>query len=74
MSKKLYDEDHRYTKRATIIDHEMLTLLEPTFKKYADLGYSPRELGHIAQAVINLLELESVLGFNSEKLKEKKGE
>ena len=74
MSKKLYDEEHHYTNRATIIDHEILTLLGPTFKKYTNLGYSPRELGHIAQTAISILELEAVLGSDVEKYKKKKRE
>jgi len=71
---KLFDENFKYTKEAGIIDHEMTQRLEPIFKKYVEGGYSPRELGHIAQSVVNILELESIMTLDSARLKEKEKE
>lgn len=57
----LYDQDHRYTDKATELADEAYAALRPIFKAYFNAGYSPREIGHILQSVGNDLELEAVL-------------
>lgn len=60
---QLYNKDWRYTDVASTIDQEVNKALEPVFKKYMELGCSPRELSHVMGAAIIDLELMAVLDW-----------
>lgn len=61
--KSLYDKDHYYTDQAetyvSLVDHNLSSL----FRQWVNLGYSPRELSHLAHSVITELELESMITY-----------
>lgn len=59
--KSLYTESHRYTDQALILGTETSNALTDLFKKYIDLGYSPREIAHLMQQEITDIELNTVL-------------
>ncbi len=63
----LYDKEHRYTAEATSFSNEVDMALRPIFKKWAELGYSARELSHIAMASCWDQELDFILGFMPDK-------
>lgn len=59
--KSLYDKNFKYTYEASALADEAQNVLDDLFAKYVDLGYSPREISHILQAVIQDLECSEVL-------------
>ena len=60
----LYNKHWRYTDVASAIDQEANKALEPIFKKYRELGCSPREMAHVMCATITDLELMAVLDWD----------
>jgi len=61
MERKIYTTDFRYTENSIIIDKAFYNIIAPVFKKYTEVGYSPRELAHLVKSVVTDLELEAVL-------------
>lgn len=61
MSKSLYNEDHRYTPDADELDALTIQALRDIFNRYADKGFSPREISHIMKTAVGDLELDRVL-------------
>lgn len=59
--KSLYDSNFRYTKEAGNLDASVSILISPIFKSYLISGYSPREICHIMNSAISMLELEGLL-------------
>jgi hypothetical protein len=59
--KSLYTENHRYTDQAISLGTETGNAVTEIFKKYIDLGYSPREVSYIMQQEIRDIELMEVL-------------
>ena len=45
--KSLYNEDHRYNPEAEDLSYETIESIKPIFKKYQNMGFSPREIAHI---------------------------
>jgi hypothetical protein len=50
--KSLFDENHRYTDAAITLDSEFNKNIEELYKKYIDMGYSPREISHVMQLAL----------------------
>jgi hypothetical protein len=48
----LFDENHRYTDAAITLDSEFNKSIEELYKKYIDMGYSPREISHVMQLAL----------------------
>lgn len=59
--KSLFTENHKYTDQALTLGSETSKALEDIFKKYIDLGYSPREIAHLMHQEITDIELMEVL-------------
>lgn len=59
--KSLYNEVHRYTPEAVVLDDDARNLIAPLFKRYAEMGYSPREISQIIQRAVFDIELLEVL-------------
>lgn len=59
---KLFDENDRYSKESLEVDKEIRASIKPIFKKWSDLGYSLREISHIASHTILSIESEMILG------------
>lgn len=75
MSKYMYDDKYYgYTPAATALDMEAIKLIEPLFKKYLDIGHSPREISQIISVAVNMLECETLLRRNSKIVKEIRAE
>lgn len=66
---QLYNKDWRYTDVASALDQEVHNALNPIFKKYEELGCSPREMSHVMCAAIIDLELMAVLDWDDNKRK-----
>lgn len=63
MNKHLYNNEYRYTPEADSLSREVILVICPIFKKYVEMGYSPREISHIMNGCILEEELCSVLGM-----------
>lgn len=59
--KSLFTEKYRYTDQALALGYETNKDLEDIFKKYIDLGYSPKEIAHLMHQEITDIELMEVL-------------
>ena len=72
--KSLYNEDHRYTytKPAEALDMATFQAINPLFMKWAEDGYSPREIAHIMQAAINEMELNTIIDWNKNEIQTEK--
>jgi hypothetical protein len=60
MTKSLYKDD-KFSVDAMALDQEAYLMLRPLIKKYADLGYSIREIGGLLHGTVSALESEAVL-------------
>lgn len=58
---KLFDEQHRYTPEANALQGEFEAAIRPVFTRWADMGYSPREISHLLQGAVWDNELMRVL-------------
>lgn len=68
--KSLYHEKHyTYTDDANQLDLEASNLVRPLFKKYVDLGYSPREIAQIIAVAAHMEECEILLEMGSKRAK-----
>lgn len=64
-TKRLFnDKWDTYSKAALDIDSEFCKAIKPIFKKWADEGYSPREIAHIFATAVQLVESEYILSRN----------
>ena len=59
--KKLFKEDETYSWEALEIGNEVREILSPVIEKYANKGYSIRDLEYVAKAEIELLCLSRIL-------------
>jgi hypothetical protein len=59
--KSLYDKNDRYTYDASALSFDTNFVLKNIFKKYVNLGYSPREIAHIMITDVHDLELDAIL-------------
>lgn len=62
----MYDENMRHTDAANALADKAHALIKPLFVEYIKLGYSPRDIAHIMQAEVNLIELGHVLDMRNE--------
>lgn len=62
--KSLYDKNFKYTEDALAFANEIFNAIRPIFEKYSKIGFSPRELSHIAQAEIMDKELDTILSID----------
>jgi hypothetical protein len=70
--KSLYDKNSRHTDDALKLDSETQRAISGIFRKYADMGYDPRHIGHVMHGAINMEELDYVLRRQDEILEEEK--
>ena len=70
--KSLYNEDHRYTKAGEALDRATFQAVNSLFMKWAEDGYSPREIAHIMQGAINEMELSTIIGWNKNEIQPEK--
>jgi hypothetical protein len=62
MSKKsLYDKNDRYTTTGLALGDEITGAIADIITKYIALGYSAREVSHIAQDAVACIEVSRVL-------------
>lgn len=61
--KTLFSEQpgFRMNEDARALDREFSKVVRPIFKKYLDMGYSPREISHILYGIALDEELDAVL-------------
>lgn len=62
--KHLYDNNGRYTSRATTLSQEAYSALHAIFARVVKEGYSFREASQIMQATVVDLELSAALNLN----------
>jgi hypothetical protein len=58
---ELYNKDFRYTDIAMQLDTEAGSAIAPIFKKYFEMGISPREISHLVILAVLELELQTIL-------------
>jgi len=56
-----YNKDFRMNEDGLALDTEVMKAVEPIFKKYMALGYSPREIAHISAWAVGSVELTEIL-------------
>jgi hypothetical protein len=64
MDNSIFDEKFRYKKPdGCTLARRADAILEPLFKEYIDMGYSPREISHLLILSVMDVENEIILGF-----------
>lgn len=63
--KRLFNEEDRYNDVATTISDEARKALEPIVKKWAEQGYSIRDIEYIINAEATCLTLDFLLQHSS---------
>ena len=71
---RLYRDDGRYTEDAQTLDDEVFEVLKPIMKKWDKNGYPVREISHVIQAAVSMLESEIVLIKGAEEAKRRREE
>ncbi len=59
--RSLYDENGRYTDAASHLEASAENGLRVIFDKYVRDGFSPREISHVLQAGVTMLELMAII-------------
>ena len=74
MPKSFYNEYYafKYDAQGNDLSTETRNAVKDIFKKYFNEGYSPREISHIMQDAIGLMEAEETLRFAFAKRQENK--
>jgi len=61
--KSLFRENHTYTEDAGAVEDMISSQVNETFRTFIELGYSPREISHVMQSLIGVMESEQVLNM-----------
>jgi hypothetical protein len=61
----------KQVRAATALQSETHAALKEVFRKYVDLGYSPREISHLMQDEVRGMELVDVLSNAKDRLENK---
>lgn len=67
--KSLYDKNHRYEPIGMTLDSQATEAIKPIFDRFVEYGFSPREISHMIQSAVDMLELEAVMDKKQEVVK-----
>jgi len=68
--KRLYNEKtDNYTHEANALSNQAAHIIRPLFQKWAERGYSIRDISNIIRTEVSMLECEIILWENNKKVK-----
>jgi hypothetical protein len=65
----LYTRNDNYTEAALALVGEIARAIGPIFKKYIDLGFSIRDIGHVALHAVASEEYSQIFGWGIQRRK-----